>query len=152
MISGSGSRARVADLVAAARVAADPTGALVERLLAVVLAAGVGLLVWVLLGSVARGLELPVVRRMATAVNIGPPPRCARVCSAHLPGADVRMWADQMVMAGEAVPAEVAVVDVGVPAVADGDHVGQELADRRGDLVAVAGEPGAQPQAVHRRR
>ena len=51
---------------------------------------------------------------------------------------------------GEALPAEVAVVDVGVPAGPRHDQVGHELADGRGDLVAVTGEAGAEPQAVHR--
>src|ERR1700728_1326905 len=101
--------------------------------------------------SSAPGFAL-VLRRVATANQYMPGPSrpTGERRSAHLPCADVGVGADEVLVAGESLPAEVSVVDVGVPAVPDGDQVRHELPNGGGDLVAVPREAGAEPQAGDR--
>ena len=59
----------------------------------------------------------------------------AGACSAHLARPHVGVRADQRVLLGEALPAEVALVDVGVAALAAGDQVGHELRPSKGEIL-----------------
>src|SRR5580704_4336474 len=68
--------------------------------------------------------------------------------SAHLPGADVGMRAGQRSALGEALEAEIAVVNIEMAAGPLGQQVGDQLPDRRRDLVPVPAESRAEPQPL----